>query len=173
GGSLKVHANSSVAGAFTMASGTTLTSDGAGSSFTTTGAAQINNVNLYATAGGTLSLPGITTFPQTTANVTWRAFGAGSVLSLPDLGSITAGRSMSIEAVSEGQVSLPKVEQVTVLGDANTTIRADGVNSQIASSWIWTRWPQTGESPATPTSSSGSGMRPPIRPTLCTWTTCE
>ncbi|MCY2986400.1 MAG: choice-of-anchor D domain-containing protein, partial [Planctomycetota bacterium] len=113
GGSLKVHGDSVVAGPFTMQPGTTLTSDGPAASFTTTGQTQINSAGLYATGSGKLSLPGVTSYAQTRA-ATWHVEGAGSVLSLPDLQSITFSASaLVIEAVSGGRISLPQLQQVT------------------------------------------------------------
>ncbi len=108
------------------------------------GATNINGSSILVSAGGTLSLPGVTSYTHTTgtANDTaiLRATGAGSVLDLPNVTMVTGGDDVNdqllIEALSGGRVNLGQATQLVVptTGDTRArTIRvqADGTNSRV------------------------------------------
>ncbi len=73
----------------------------------------IDNSSLYVSGGGTLSLPGVTSYNVDYGdNPTLQASGAGSVLSLPNLSSMNLAlynTTVEVNALSGGQVSLPSL----------------------------------------------------------------
>jgi hypothetical protein len=86
----------------------------------TNGALTLNNtdmsgVNLNVSGGAMLSLPGLVSFQAGCANVLWQASGAGSVLDLPALTNLqgaACGDTLTIEAVSGGQVLLGNLQTI-------------------------------------------------------------
>jgi len=128
GGSLAVTSG------LTVGSGATLSATNAGTSFTASGATTIDGANLYASGGATLSLPAATSYTQNTgswnSSRTLQASGAGSVLALPNLTTITGstqyGSNLYVQALAGGHVNLGAATAVTG-GAVNLT--ADGTNS--------------------------------------------
>ena len=144
GGSLTVSGGSHVAGDLTMSPGTTLRAEGAGASLSVQGTASIDGANLFAISGGSLALPGATRYAHASTGGdqirTWRAEGAGSVLSLPNVTSVTGGShwntELDIQAFWGGQVLLPSVTEITELPGGETRERdyrhsAQGADSRI------------------------------------------
>src|SRR5262249_48130556 len=71
GGSLSLASNSTIAA--------TLQVTGSGSSFTANGPTTADGASLYVSGGGTLSLPGVTSYDADGSNPTLQASGSGSV----------------------------------------------------------------------------------------------
>ena len=144
GGTLRVTGESVVNGEFLMAAGTSLTAEGQDASFRATSATSIDGASLFALAGGQLALTNLLNYAHSsTGNSqlrTFRASGAGSVLDLSNLTSITGGThwnsDVSIEALTGGQIDLGGVTQILDNAGGNTSerdmrITADGVASRI------------------------------------------
>src|SRR5262249_55136275 len=116
---------SSVSGPFTVRSGATLTVRG---SFPATGSTLIGGANLFA-AGGTLSLPGATTYfaQGESFSPTLRADGPDSQLNLPNVtawsgaGDDYDGDSVNLQAFNGGVVNLP---QVATISQGNSVFQA-------------------------------------------------
>ena len=130
GGSLAVTSG------LTVGNGATLSATNAGTSFTASGATNIDGANLYANGGAVLCLPAATSYTQNTlsnySDRTLQASGAGSMLALPNLTTITGSTNYNsnlfIQALAGGHVNLGAATAVTG-GAVNFT--ADGANSQI------------------------------------------
>ena len=92
----------------------------------------IDGQNISVDAGGTLSLPLVTGYTNTGDNHTLRASGVGSVLSLPNVTTITGSGNaydpLTIQATSGGLVGLGALTQVP---EGPVSFTADGTNSQI------------------------------------------
>ena len=111
-----------------------------GGEFDTPQLINANSSSFYASGGGTLSLPSITSFTGLGQTATFQASGAGSVLDLRNLSSITNGTNYGqhvyVEAVNGGKVDL---RGVTSILDPNSgdqrfrsvEIKADGLNSEV------------------------------------------
>ena len=121
-----------------IAGGKALTMASAASTFSAQGVTSINGVSLIVTTG-TLSLPGLTSYTETTG-ATFQATGTGSVLDLPNVSIITGINSGSqhrfpIKTTSGGRINLPQVTQiVSPAGAGNGTgidVSTDGANSRI------------------------------------------
>src|SRR5271157_5874117 len=97
-------------------------------------AAKIDGANISVSGGVTLTLPAATSYTQNTgswnSNRTLQASGAGSVLALPNLTTITGstqyGSNLYVQALAGGHVNLGAATAVTG-GAVNLT--ADGTNS--------------------------------------------
>jgi adhesin/invasin len=116
GGTLSVTTGSStLSGPLTM-SGATLQANGSGASLTVNGTTSVSQSNLYALAGGTLSLPNLTSY---TTNGTFQAANSGSVLSLPALTTVTVGSGgWGLNAVSGGTVNVSALTSLTSLNNS-------------------------------------------------------
>ena len=117
----------------------TVTINGASGSADLSTVTQIDGASLFVTGGATLSLPAVVSYSNSIDD-TWRAEGAGSTLSLPNLTSITNGNGLdhdfTIQAQSGGQVELPQVVSITDPNTGDTRNRgvfvtADGEESFI------------------------------------------
>src|SRR5262249_23593674 len=113
GGSLTVTGSSTLFGAGCILGGG-LPATRAGAQFPVSGQTTVTGASLAATGGATLSLPNLTSFTNTTtANSqtrTLQASGAGSVLDLRNVASITNGQNydthLAIQALAGGTVNL-------------------------------------------------------------------
>ena len=115
GGSLIVAADSTIAGGLTMTGGL-LEAAGSGTSVTVTGTTMVSGASLEAAGGATLRLSQLATYTDPTTSTTLEATGAGSVLSLPNLTSISETANFAgttVEALAGGDVELPLVTQIT------------------------------------------------------------
>jgi RHS repeat-associated protein len=129
GGSLTITSSSTLNGPLTLTAGT-LTASGSAITVTAAGATTLSGVSLFAEAGATLSLPGLTSYNTTgTSNNIFQAQGAGSVLSLPALASVTASNSFiwHVNALSGGTVNLSGLTSIFWTG--YSTIISDGTGS--------------------------------------------
>ncbi len=82
----------------------------------TLSATDINGASLNVSGGATLSLTAVASYQAGCANVLWQASGAGSVLDLPGLTNLqgaACGDTLDIQALSGGQVLLPKLQSIT------------------------------------------------------------
>ena len=129
---------------FRMAAGTTLTADGSTARLTASGNATISGGTIIARSGGRVSLPKATQYATLSSadhqTRVLRATGAGSRLELDGLTSISGGTNynshLTVEALNGGNISLPKVTQITdgTQGDQrfrSIDVRSDGAGSQI------------------------------------------
>ena len=118
GGSLSVAANSSISGGLSMTGGS-LTASGSGVSFTVTGTTTVPGASLYAQGGSVLALPGLTSYSGggLLVHSTLSASGANSLLSLPNLQTITVaaeyGSYVQVGPTQGGDVELPALTQIT------------------------------------------------------------
>jgi hypothetical protein len=124
GGSLSVAAYSTIGDGLSMTGGS-LVASGAGTVLAVTGTTAVSGASLYAEGGATLSLSQLTTYTNSTASTMLEATGTGSVLSLPDLTSITDTSEFvetDVEALAGGDVELPLVTQISgsVLVETNS-----------------------------------------------------
>ena len=132
GGSLTVAANSTLSGGLAM-SGGSLTATGSAVAVVVNGSTTINGGSLFATAGATLSLPAATSYADP-ANIsaTWQATGAGSVLNLPNVTSVTGSTGylaeLSVQALAGGEVNLPGL---TNIPGGEVALESDGSGSQL------------------------------------------
>ena len=118
GGGLTVAANSTISGGLTMTGGS-LTASGSGVTLTVTGTTTVSGGSLYAGGGATLSLtePDRLHRARGSRHVL-QANGAGSVLSLPALATITTDTTQTnsltqVLALNGGDVELPALTQVS------------------------------------------------------------
>ena len=127
---------SNINAALTVAGGATLSADatgGTGTTLTVSGATVVDDANLYATNGATLSLPGVTSYGGGGGNVL-EANGTGSALSLANLTSLSGGSepgfstvpSVSVDALAGGSVAFPALTQIQ---GTPVDLEADGTNS--------------------------------------------
>ncbi len=115
-----------------MAAGTTLTAEGGLAEFVAEGPTTINGANLYALSGGVLRLDQATSYNQASSasfqTRTLRAQGAGSVLSLQGVTTITNGThydaQLAIEALDGGSVDLRAVASIADPTGGDTRQRA-------------------------------------------------
>ena len=117
GGGLTVAASSTISGGLDMTGGA-LTADGTGVSLTVTGTTTVAGASLNAEGGATLKLSQLASYTSGSGyTTTLAATGTGSVLSLPELATITAntnyGTSVQIGPSSGGDVELPLLTQST------------------------------------------------------------
>ncbi len=108
GGTLLVTGNSTLQGPLSM-SGGTLAAQGAKVTLTATGATIVTGASLSASNGATLSLPKLTSYANAAASTptSFTANGAGSLLSLPALGTLgTLNSTWTINATNGGDVNL-------------------------------------------------------------------
>ena len=94
---------------------------------TFTNVTDINGSPLTATAGGTLSLPNVTSYTYGGNDPTWQASGAGSVLELSGLTTLTLSTQfdtrITVEALAGGQVELPDLGQIVDPSSVNIGAR--------------------------------------------------
>ncbi len=133
GGSLTVAANSTISDGLAMTGGS-LTAAGSGVTLAVTGATTISGADLFAEGGATASLSQLSAYtgPVDSEN-TLEAAGTGSVLSLPDLTTITEdtteyGSYTNVEALAGGSVQLPSLAQI---GDGPVVLESEGSGSQL------------------------------------------
>ena len=117
GGGLTVAANSTISGGLAMTGGA-LTADGTGTSLTVTGTTTVAGASLNAESGATLKLSQLASYASGSGYSTaLEATGAGSMLSLPELATITAntnyGTLVQISSSIGGDVELPLLTQAT------------------------------------------------------------
>ncbi len=133
GGSLIVAANSTIGGGLSMTGGT-LEATGTGVSLTVTGTTTVSGASLYAENAPALTLLGLTTYAGSAAGstTTVEATGAGSVLSLPELASLSNPDSCcsytQVEALAGGDVELPDLVQVS---GGPVLLKADGSGTKL------------------------------------------
>ena len=124
-----------VAGTFRAAPGVTVRAGAAGASLVTSGTTTIDGAAFLATAGGVLSIGGVTACDAGTSALAWSADGVGSSLSFPDLVTLqgvhdAAGiKAIAIRSTAGAGVSLPVLATIAGGGAALT---ADGVGSRLA-----------------------------------------
>lgn len=109
----------------------TLTADGANGTVSATGQTNIDRSTVIVSNGATLSLPNVTSYAQSINNNNryFRASGAGSVLNLPGITSLTdIGYWLYIQAQSGGRVNLPALATII---DSYVDMSADGNNSML------------------------------------------
>lgn len=117
---------------------------GGAATFTATGPTEIDMSSLYAVAGGKLTLANATSFDSGadgySSSVVFRAEGAGSVLDLHGLTSITNGRDfadhLSIQAATGGKVDLSHVTTLLDPNQGNQDGRSIDVSSEGVSSVV-------------------------------------
>ncbi len=117
GGGLTVTADSTISGGLDMTGGT-LTASGSAKSLLVSGTTTVAGANLDALAGATLKLSQLASYTSGLGfTTTLEATGTGSVLSLPELATITANTSyptlVQITSSSGGDVELPLLAQST------------------------------------------------------------
>jgi hypothetical protein len=147
---LNVTSGSSLTAAAAATLGGTLAAD-TGGVFTANGAPGStgigDNASLFATNGGAIHLPGFTSylagFGASGLSATWQATGAGSVLDLPNLGSITVdagnplhgGNRLTIAATSGGRANLSGTTSAVAgagqPGIGTISVSADGGGSRV------------------------------------------
>ncbi|HND55629.1 MAG TPA: hypothetical protein PLV92_24610, partial [Pirellulaceae bacterium] len=131
-----------VSGELQMSPGTTLEVTGAGATFQALAAAWISGANLWAKAGGLLSLPTATHYSHsgTAANQhrSLLADGPNSRLELPNLSAVFGGRyyndRLFITASNSGVVDLSGARQILDPSDGDTNYRSIDVVATGASS---------------------------------------
>ena len=104
----------------------------------------INGSNFWVYEGVTLALPAVTSYAHASTGSdqirTWRAEGAGSVLSLPNVTSVTGGTywntELDIQAFWGGQVLLPSLTEITEVPGVDNRERAIDILAQGADSRI-------------------------------------
>ena len=120
GGALTVAASSIFSGPLTMTGGS-LTASGTAATLTANGTTTVSNASLYATGGGQMSLPELTSFPGFADDNSVQADGTGSVLDLSALTSVPGQNgydSVTLSATNGGELDL---SGLTSLGDTNIT----------------------------------------------------
>jgi hypothetical protein len=150
-GSLVMRGRGILRGAVGAAIGTSLTVDSPSGDVTMTGALSVSGVSLYATGGGRLIGAGLTSYTNSSSgNGQYRylrATGAGSVLSLPNLVTITNGTSyntnLRIEALAGGRIEMPSAATIQDPNGGDSRYRAiyataDGPGSTIDLSGLQT-----------------------------------
>ena len=132
GGSLIVAANSTIGGGLSMTGGT-LIANGSGTLFTVTGTTTVSGASLFAENGASLTVSQLTSLtgsPNATTNL--EATGSGSVLSLPEVASITEPGTccsyIQVQALAGGDVELPALTQV---GGGPVLLEGDGSGSKL------------------------------------------
>jgi len=119
---------SSVSGSLTVGGAASLSAAGQGTVFQATGPTTINGSSLYASGGATLSLPNVSSYSNDNWWQYWQATGTNSVISLPNLTSISNVDRFVIEAQNGGEVSLPVLAS---LSGTNVGASSDGTGSII------------------------------------------
>ncbi len=133
GGSLTVAANSTIGGGLSMTGGS-LTASGSGVALTVTGSTTVTGASIYAENAATLALSDLTSYAGSGAGytTTLEATGAGSVLSLPELASLSNPNSCcaytQVQALAGGDVELPALTQV---GGGPVLLEGDGSGSKL------------------------------------------
>jgi hypothetical protein len=123
GGSLTVAAYSTISDGLSMTGGS-LVASGADASLTVTGTTAFSGGSLTASAGGTLSLPNLTSF-SAPGSATLQATGSGSALDLPNLTSVTNTYfADTIQASSGGTVNL--ITLTTLAADVSFVVQGKG-----------------------------------------------
>ncbi|TWU48574.1 hypothetical protein Poly51_44740 [Rubripirellula tenax] len=127
-----------VSGAMVMAPNARLTAQAA--EFQADGATTVDNAHLYAIAGGQIKLAGVISYTSTTTSNFdryLRADGVGSVLSLPNLASLTGARNgndeVRVNALNGGVVELGTQVDSMVVPSGAVQFLADGGEDDLAS----------------------------------------
>lgn len=155
GGSLTVAAASALNGPLTMTGGS-LHAMGSGAQLIANGATSIDGASLYASAGGKLSLPTVTTYvSNSTGSSAFQADGSGSQISVSALATLTEVGAWYLSATNGAEIDIPSVSSlsnsngaswITDTGgskivDGKVTsvsggfVSLDGTDSQMANSW--------------------------------------
>ena len=125
GGSLTVTLGTSqISAALTLQAGSSLTATGAGTTFIASGSSVIDGASLEAQNSATLGITGVTSYAnEVDYAASLEASGAGSVLSLPGLTTMTATNDndwgidywslTQVEALAGGDVEAPALAQIT------------------------------------------------------------
>ena len=122
-----------------------VTASGPNASFTDLGATNLTGVSFHALQGGLTSLPALTNYHGgADFSCSLRASGAGSLLDLPALQTVTGpvaqASYLTIQALQGGMVKLTNVQTITVnyvyggassIGEHGIRIFADGTNSVV------------------------------------------
>jgi hypothetical protein len=92
-----------------------ITLDGAATSISFAALASLSNSGLTATGGATLSLPTVTSYSNSTGARTMQANGAGSVIALPGLTSLTTSgnNTIYVQALNGGHVDVANLASIT------------------------------------------------------------
>ena len=137
GGSLTVTGNSTLTGTLSM-NGGSLNASGTGVAFTATGVTTISGAGLTALGGASLTLPNLSSYSGAIgATNTVQASGTGSLLSLPNLLSITEDTTsyvsrVQFQALLGGHVNLATLTQISggpVILDSDGSSSALGVSA--------------------------------------------
>ncbi len=117
-GSIQVTSGASdISGTLTVSAGASLTVTGSGTTFTAEGTTTADAANLSVSGGATLSLPELTSYTAGGGTSTLSATGAGSVLSLPKLATLTGingyGSLVQVATLSGGDVEMPTLTQIS------------------------------------------------------------
>ena len=138
GGSLSVTNASQINNALALAPLTYLQAIGPNASMTVTGTATADSASLYASQGGEIHLPGMTSYQNTNTNDVdqfLRASGPGSLLSLPNVISITGPQNFRdevfVQAQQGGIVQIGANVMALTVPSGAVTFQADGSGSQI------------------------------------------
>ncbi|MGO9922159.1 MAG: beta strand repeat-containing protein, partial [Isosphaeraceae bacterium] len=104
-----------------------------GGSYVLSSLTDIDSSSLVVQYGGSLSLPGITSYSNPLAGTTFEADGAGSMLSLPALTSLNQLQSAtSIDAQQGGQTLLPSLTSIdTSQSNQQVFVQSDGAGAEI------------------------------------------
>ena len=133
GGGLTVTADSTIGGGLAMTGGS-LAGNGSGVSLSVTGTTTVSGANLYAQGGATLGLPQLTGYAGGVDHTSaFQATGAGSVLALPKLATVTedTGQYYSlfqVQALAGGNVQIPAL---TTISGGPVTLESDGAGSNL------------------------------------------
>ncbi|MFU7561279.1 hypothetical protein ACMFWY_21530, partial [Roseiconus sp. JC912] len=125
---------------FAIAPGSTLVVEGANSEFVANAATAIDGANFVASSNGMLTVGSVTTVSNTFGDMYWRATGAGSVLSFPDLKTINNGTGRNwdtfLESFQGGKLDLGAVTEIIDpnsgdLRQRSVQVKAEGVGSEV------------------------------------------
>ena len=164
-GTFIVRGPSTIQGDLTLADRVSLRVDGATAALTVQGQTLANGASLYAVNGGVLTLPGLTSYHGgTTAGYRYLyAYGAGSVLDLPNLTTITenqANYAIVVQAYFGAEVRLPKM----ATPNAQLQVESHGAGSLIdlSSLTTWDGFGVTGGSSFLEARNGGSILIPSL-----------
>ncbi len=143
GGSLTVAAGSTLSGSLSMTGGS-LTASGIGATLLVNGSASIAGGSLFATTGGVLNLPTVSSYSgPSNSGTTIRADNAGSQINLPNLTTLNGalgGSVVDVVVTGGGLVNLSQLPQVTT---GSVHFRAYDATSVIDLSALTTFTPTT------------------------------
>ena len=115
-GSLTVLGSGSIAGNLALEMGASLTAQGQGAHFVATGSVSADGSDLFASKGGTLTLPGLLTYSYAENSTRYlQASDAGSLMNLPNLNTIkgpTNAYNLAINALNGATINLNGVTNI-------------------------------------------------------------